>query len=98
MSRAKGMAGALGLALIFAAGLAVASEEKAVERHYVTAAPAPSFQTWDDAKGKSEGCVSCHTESDAKTMHVSAGVVLGCVDCHGGDPKVMNPGGEVHPR
>ncbi|MEZ5598871.1 MAG: multiheme c-type cytochrome, partial [Pseudomonadales bacterium] len=69
------------------------SEEKPVERDYsqVRAAPAPANQTAEDVRSKSEGCVSCHTESDAKTMHVSTAVRLGCTDCHGGNPSVFNP-------
>ncbi|MEO8673657.1 MAG: hypothetical protein ABI411_20275, partial [Tahibacter sp.] len=82
----------LGLALLSLAGLTTfgyANEEKPVERNYVTAPPAPSFQTWAEADGKSAGCVSCHTSSDRKTMHASEAVVLGCTDCHGGDPTVF---------
>ena len=64
--------------------------EKAVERDYslVRAAPAPRTQEWGAAEAKSAGCVSCHTDSDAKTMHRSQAVVLGCVDCHGGNAAV----------
>ncbi|HPN80715.1 hypothetical protein, partial [Dokdonella sp.] len=66
------------------AGAAWASGEKAerIERDYVTAPNAPAFQTWDQADEKSRGCISCHTESDRKTMHASSAVVLGCTDCH----------------
>ncbi|WP_261697272.1 hypothetical protein [Tahibacter amnicola] len=66
-----------------------ASEEKPVERTYVTAPDAPAFQTWEDANKKSAGCISCHTASDRKTMHASEAVVLGCTDCHGGNPTVF---------
>ena len=52
---------------------------------------APQKQTWLDADGKSTGCVSCHSASDAFTMHVSQAVVLGCTDCHGGDASVHAP-------
>jgi hypothetical protein len=38
------------------------------------------------------GCLSCHTTSDAPTMHASAAVVLSCTDCHGGDPAVRLAG------
>ena len=51
-------------------------------------APAPASQSAADAHLKSEGCVTCHTDSDAKTMHVSPAVQLGCIDCHGGDATV----------
>ena len=30
----------------------------------------------------------CHTASDAPTMHTTPAVVLGCADCHGGNPAV----------
>ena len=53
--------------------------------------PAPQFQTWDQADVMSSGCVTCHTDSDQKTMHISESVVLGCADCHGGDPTVRVP-------
>ncbi len=84
------------LALAYS-GIVGASEEEPVERHYTSSPPAPSFQTWDQANAKSVGCVSCHTDSDAKTMHVSSAVVLGCTDCHGGDATVSGPAG-VHPE
>ena len=51
-------------------------------------APAPASQSAADAHLKSEGCITCHTDSDAKTMHVSPAVQLGCIDCHGGDATV----------
>ncbi len=85
-------------ALITSATLALASEEKPVERDYVKAPSAPSFQTWEDANAKSNGCVTCHADSEAKTMHVTTSVVLGCVDCHGGDASVAGPAGEFHQR
>ncbi|AGH48022.1 LVIVD repeat protein precursor [Sphingomonas sp. MM-1] len=55
---------------------------------YAFTAPAPAGQSWAEADEKSAGCVSCHTASDQKTMHASPAVVLGCVDCHGGDATV----------
>jgi hypothetical protein len=87
------------LALAAAAGL-FASEpafaaggEKPVKRTYAFTPPAPQNQGWEEADSKSAGCVSCHTASDQKTMHTTPAVVLGCVDCHGGDPKVfVQPG------
>jgi hypothetical protein len=55
--------------------------------------PSPlSSQSQEDADRKSAGCISCHTESDAKTMHTSASVRLGCTDCHGGDAAVKGSG------
>ena len=50
-------------------------EPEKVERTYVTAPPAPAFQTWEQADAKSAGCVSCHTASDRKTMHASPAAV-----------------------
>jgi hypothetical protein len=71
-------------------------EETPVERTYVATPPAPAFQTWDDAGKKSSGCVSCHTQSDRKTMHANSAVVLGCTDCHGGDANIVAPAGETY--
>ena len=83
-------------ATLFGASKITASEgEKAVVRDYslVRAAPAPRTQEWADAETKSQGCQSCHTDSDAHTMHRSPAVVLGCVDCHGGNPRITRPEG-----
>jgi hypothetical protein len=87
------------LALAAAAGLFAsapafaAGGEKPVKRTYAFTPPAPQNQGWEEADSKSAGCVSCHTASDQKTMHTTPAVVLGCVDCHGGDPKVfVQPG------
>ncbi|HEV7868056.1 MAG TPA: hypothetical protein VGO90_10270 [Chthoniobacteraceae bacterium] len=44
-------------------------------------------QTPASAAAKSAGCIECHTSTDAHTMHASPNVVLGCTDCHGGDPR-----------
>ena len=60
---------------------------------YPEYAPAPARQQAQDAEKKSAGCESCHTDSDAKSMHVNPAVVLGCVDCHGGDAAVFAPTG-----
>jgi hypothetical protein len=48
-------------------------------------------QTPAEAEMKSRGCVSCHTQTDAPTMHLSKVVQLGCADCHGGEPDVVAP-------
>src|SRR5213596_1938247 len=58
----------------------------------VEAPPAPKRQSQEDADRKSVGCVSCHTQSDQKTMHAAKAVRLGCADCHGGDHTVMAAG------
>ncbi len=59
-----------------------------VNRTYVTAPDAPKEQKPAQAKLKSEGCMTCHSETDQHTMHANPGVVLGCTDCHGGDASV----------
>ena len=69
------------------------SASKAVERDYVMAPAAPARQTVAEAAAKSEGCISCHTQSDTKTMHVNPAVRLGCSDCHGGNADVSLPDG-----
>jgi hypothetical protein len=51
-----------------------------------------STQSQEDADKKSAGCVSCHTTTDAKTMHAAASVRLGCTDCHGGDVSARAAG------
>ncbi len=82
-----------GLALA-GGGFSLASEgEKPVERDYtrVSVPAAPKNQSWAVADAKSAGCISCHTESDQKTMHAAPSVVLGCTDCHGGDVAVVAP-------
>ena len=50
----------------------------------VHAAPRPP-KNWIDqspaeAKRKSVGCMECHTQTDAHTMHASPAVVLGCTE------------------
>jgi hypothetical protein len=76
--------------------------EKPVSRDYslVKAGPAPARQTQAEVDAKSAGCVSCHTASDAPSMHATPAVKLGCVDCHGGNASVMgNPElGFEHPQ
>ncbi|WP_192803462.1 hypothetical protein, partial [Streptococcus agalactiae] len=47
-----------------------------------------------EAFAKTEGCMSCHTQTDEHTMHANPGVVLGCTDCHGGDATVKWNGKE----
>src|SRR5579864_3457263 len=78
------------LATLFATCLPLAAHAMSNE---ITAPPAPFYQAPEAAKEKSAGCISCHTEGDAPSMHVNAAVTLGCADCHGGDPKVMRPAG-----
>ncbi|MDZ4376306.1 MAG: hypothetical protein U1C74_33400 [Phenylobacterium sp.] len=81
------------LTMLAPLSLKAAEGEKPVKRTYV-AAPAAKFSMTDaEVDADSLGCVSCHTASDAKTMHMSPAVKLGCVSCHGGDAKVIAPAG-----
>ena len=52
------------------------------------APPAPYAQTPEEAKAKSQGCFSCHKETDSANMHASSSANIGCVDCHGGDATI----------
>jgi hypothetical protein len=83
------------LALLFTLALpAQASEEAAaVEREYNYTPPAPNSQTLAAVRRKSEGCQSCHSESDSHNMHNNPAIRLGCTDCHGGDASVRAPAG-----
>ena len=87
---------ALIAALVLASSLALgnlgwASDEGETPQDivYPVFPPAPERQAQAEADRKSAGCLSCHTATDSPTMHTSAGVVLGCTDCHGGDAGVM---------
>jgi hypothetical protein len=79
---------------LFGSAQLLASEgEKPRDIKYAFTPPAPQNQGWEEANAKSNGCISCHTASDQKTMHASPAVVLGCADCHGGDAKIfVQPG------
>ncbi|MEP7353013.1 MAG: hypothetical protein ABI824_07250 [Acidobacteriota bacterium] len=44
-----------------------------------------------EADSQSAGCVSCHTSTDAASMHASGTVHIGCAFCHGGDASVTKP-------
>ena len=83
----------IALAVVAPWAVSAGDGEKPVARHYVTAPPAPQGETDAQAEAKSAGCKSCHTSSDTWTMHRSKAVVLGCVDCHGGDASVTAPEG-----
>ncbi len=80
------------LGLIGPLQVSAGDEEKPVARHYIAAPAAPMTQTAEQVEAKSAGCRSCHTSTDAWTMHKSEAVLLGCTDCHGGDAKVMATG------
>ena len=81
--------------LLLSASAFAAEGEKPRSIEYPHYPAAPARQPWHDAERKSEGCVSCHTASDAKTMHVSDAVVLGCTDCHGGDASIRGPANQT---
>ena len=68
-----------------------ASSEKPRDISYRPSAPAPVYQTKADMANKSRGCISCHSQSDSRTMHQSDAVLLGCTDCHGGDHAIVKP-------
>jgi hypothetical protein len=50
-------------------------------------------QTDEDIAKKSAGCLSCHGQTDSKTMHESS-VAVGCTDCHGGNAAPTAPAGQ----
>src|SRR5580698_5242949 len=52
----------------------------------------PRGESPEDAQHQSAGCVTCHTATDSASMHAESTVILGCADCHGGDPAVMVSG------
>ncbi len=81
------------LALLVPVTLSASESEKPVKRHYVSAPAAKLGMTDAEVDADSVGCVSCHTASDAKTMHLSNAVKLGCVSCHGGDATAIAPAG-----
>ena len=84
----------LAIVVALGCGAAIASEGEApVARTYAKQAPAPERQTVEEAAQKSLGCETCHTATDHRTMHVNAGVILGCTDCHGGNVTIRKPEG-----
>jgi hypothetical protein len=50
-------------------------------------------QTEADVAKKSTGCLTCHTQTDSKSMHESS-VAVGCTDCHGGNAEPTAPAGQ----
>src|ERR1700733_11237306 len=67
--------------------------EPAVRVH-AQAAPReiPRGESPEDAQRQSAGCMPCHTATDSVSMHAESAVVIGCADCHGGDPSVNASG------
>lgn len=84
----------LSLAMLPSVALADAAKEVAKDDARADGDPYPALRglSQEDMALASQGCVDCHTASDQKTMHASPGVVLGCANCHGGDPKVRAGG------
>ncbi len=92
---------AMWLALVLAAllvptALWASGEEIPQKVTHTRAPPAPRVQPgdtvqeqWANVDRANAGCVSCHTQSDHRTMHASPAVVLSCADCHGGNTKVI---------
>ena len=87
-------------AAIFVSQTQAAEKSVKVKRDYeaagVIAPPAPVSQTVEQMMAKSEGCYSCHVQTDAPTMHESPAVRLGCIDCHGGNVSVMGDSSLPH--
>ncbi len=88
--RMRLLAVALPLAVVAAWTVARADEAPAGGRlpgdHVV-----PRQQSPEDVQRKSAGCLTCHTATDAPSMHATA-QPIGCADCHGGDPTVRVDG------
>ena len=81
------------LALGLAVALPLAGTSTEPVRDLSASAAAPAKQTQAEARGKSIGCLSCHTATDQHTMHRNPAVILGCTDCHGGNPLALKPPG-----
>ncbi|MEL0210203.1 MAG: hypothetical protein VW891_06415, partial [Novosphingobium sp.] len=72
-------------ALVVPSALYASGEETAQKVTYTRAPAAPRGQPGDTAEEQwafvdkqNAGCVSCHTQSDHRTMHASPAVVLSC--------------------
>ncbi len=76
------------LTLAISTRIGASESEQPIKRTYAFSPAAPANQNKSEAAAKSEGCITCHSASDAWTMHKSEAVVLGCADCHGGDASV----------
>jgi len=75
------------LLLIPAATVRASDAELPRDIKYAFSPPAPPDRTVEQARAMNAGCASCHTASDAATMHKSDAVALACVDCHGGNAE-----------
>jgi hypothetical protein len=55
-------------------------------------------ETPERAAAASSGCLSCHVGIEHPNMHSEDTVVLGCVDCHGGDASIQTAGTKGSPE
>ena len=94
LKRLATVSAALGLLLISFCTLGSSANGPYVERLYDAIPAAPRTQSVALANEKSAGCLSCHMDTDSKSMHESPGVILGCIDCHGGNADVFFHEGE----
>lgn len=78
----------LGSAALAAACFILSIAEKRAHAFPQDVSAVPRGQSREEADRKSAGCISCHTSTDSPTMHPSAGVHIGCADCHGGNFSV----------
>jgi len=85
--------GATALLAIASGDALAASGEKPRDIRYATTPDVKAGLTIEEAKKSSEGCMSCHEVTDAPSMHINPGVIIGCADCHGGDATVFRPTG-----
>ena len=46
----------------------------------------------EEAAEASSGCISCHIGIEHPNMHAEATVMVGCAECHGGDPSIQIAG------
>jgi hypothetical protein len=81
------------IAVIGASAVMASGGEHARHITYPVYPPTPQLQSQEEADAKGAGCMTCHTETDQRTMHDVPGVIIGCTDCHGGDAKVALPAG-----
>jgi hypothetical protein len=50
--------------------------------------PVSPGMTEADVHAASVGCLDCHVNTDAPSMHKNTAVQIGCAHCHGGNPEV----------
>jgi hypothetical protein len=79
----------LGIAVPLAMGVGFWGEARADDapRHVIK----PGIWA-EEMHETSKGCLDCHVQTDAPTMHSNPAVLIGCAQCHGGDPAVRAEG------